>query len=65
LGQCIGPIFKGQDVQEEEFLTLEDGTDELSQNFGKGLPFKDFLTLEDGTSGLSGNVSKGLPFDTV
>jgi hypothetical protein len=37
-GQCIGPIFKGQDVQEEKyFLTLEDGTDMLSRNVSKGL----------------------------
>jgi hypothetical protein len=37
----IGPIFKGQDVQEEknlDFLTLKDGTDTLSRIVGKGLP---------------------------
>jgi hypothetical protein len=42
-GQPLGPIFKGQEVQEEnlfflDFLTLEDGTDRLSRNVGKGLP---------------------------
>ena len=37
-GQHIGPIFKGQEVQEEDFFTLEDGTDRLSRNVGKGLP---------------------------
>jgi hypothetical protein len=33
-------IIKGQEVQEEkvDFLTLEDGTDMLSRNVGKGLP---------------------------
>jgi hypothetical protein len=35
--QRIGPIFKGQEVQ-EDFLTLEDETDTLSRNVGKGLP---------------------------
>jgi hypothetical protein len=30
------PIFKGQEVQ--DFLTLEDETDTLSRNVGKGLP---------------------------
>jgi hypothetical protein len=34
-GQPNGPIFKGQEVQ--KFLTLEDGTDTLSRNVGKGL----------------------------
>jgi hypothetical protein len=33
-------MFKGLKVKEgKEFLTLEDGTDTLSQNVGKGLPF--------------------------
>jgi hypothetical protein len=33
-------IFKGQDTQEEkDFLTLDDGTDTLSRNVGKGLQF--------------------------
>ena len=35
----IGPIFKGQEVQDFlfylDFLTLEDGTDTLSRNVGK------------------------------
>ena len=31
-GQPIGPIFKGQAVQEECCLILEDGTDRLSRN---------------------------------
>jgi hypothetical protein len=30
--------FRGQGVQ-EDFLTLEDGTDTSSRNVGKGLPF--------------------------
>jgi hypothetical protein len=34
-GQCINPIFKGKEVQ-EDFLTVEDGTDMLSQNVGEG-----------------------------
>ena len=33
-GQSIGPIFKGQAVQEDA-LTLEDGIGVLSRNFGK------------------------------
>jgi hypothetical protein len=38
-GQRIGSIFKGLEVQEEkDFLTLEDGSDTLSRNIGKGLP---------------------------
>jgi hypothetical protein len=38
-GQCIGLIFTGQEVQEEnDFFNLEDGTDTLSRNVGKGLP---------------------------
>jgi hypothetical protein len=38
-GQSIGPIFKGQNVLFFlDFMTLEDGTDALSRNFGKGLP---------------------------
>ena len=47
--QRICPIFKCQEVQEEkkdgktvqaglDFLILEDGTDTLSRNVGKGLP---------------------------
>jgi len=32
-GQPVGPIFKVQ-----ELLTLEDGNDWLSRNFGKELP---------------------------
>jgi hypothetical protein len=37
--QHIGPIFKGQEIQEDlDFLTLEDGTDTLSWNVGKELP---------------------------
>jgi hypothetical protein len=41
-GQRIGPIFKGQEVQEKkffslDFLALEDGTDTLSRNVGKEL----------------------------
>jgi hypothetical protein len=40
LGQRIHPIFKGQEVQEEnDFLTLEDGTNMLSPNIGSGSPF--------------------------
>jgi hypothetical protein len=35
-GQRISPILKGQEVQ--GFLTLEDGTDRLYRNVGKGLP---------------------------
>jgi hypothetical protein len=35
-GQRIGPILKDQEVL--DFLTLEDGTDTLSRNVGKGLP---------------------------
>jgi hypothetical protein len=31
---CIGPIFKGQEVQEEK--TLEDGSDTLPRNVGEG-----------------------------
>jgi hypothetical protein len=39
-GQCIGSIFKSQEVLFFlDFLTLEDGTDTLSRNVGKGLPF--------------------------
>jgi hypothetical protein len=33
-GQHIDPVFKGQ----KDFLTLEDGTNTLSRNVGKGLP---------------------------
>jgi hypothetical protein len=32
--QRIGPIFEGQEAQE---VTLEDGTDTLTRNVGKGL----------------------------
>jgi hypothetical protein len=39
--QHISPVFKSQEVQ--EFLSLEDGTDILSRNVGKGLP----LTLSN------------------
>jgi hypothetical protein len=35
-GQRIGPIIKGQEVQ-EDFLTFEDGPDTLSRNVGIGL----------------------------
>jgi hypothetical protein len=40
-GRRIGPIFKGQEVHPAslDFLTLEDGTDTLSRNVGKCLPF--------------------------
>ena len=39
LGWPIGPIFKGQEIQEFlDFLTLEDGADWLSWNIGKELP---------------------------
>jgi hypothetical protein len=38
LGQHISPIFNGQEVQ-EDFLTLEDGIHELTQNVSKGLSF--------------------------
>ena len=37
----IGSIFKGQEVQveyQEDFSTLEDGTDRLSRNVGAELP---------------------------
>jgi hypothetical protein len=34
----FSPIFKGQEIQVLDFLTLEDGTDTLSRNVGKGLP---------------------------
>jgi hypothetical protein len=41
-GQYISLIFKDQEVQEVifllDFFTLEDGTDTLSRNVGKGLP---------------------------
>ena len=36
-GQPIGPIFKGQAVQ-DNYLTLEDGTDRFSRNVGAELP---------------------------
>jgi len=36
-GTPIGPIFKGQAVQED--LTLEGGIDRLSRNVGKKVPF--------------------------
>jgi hypothetical protein len=38
----MSPVFKGQEVQEENvlnFLTLEDGTGLSSQSANKGLPF--------------------------
>jgi hypothetical protein len=38
----IGPFFKDKEVQEEcflDFFTPEYGTDRLSRNVGKGLPF--------------------------
>jgi hypothetical protein len=39
-GQPIGAFFKGQAVQEIfDCLTTEDGTDRLSQNVDKELPF--------------------------
>lgn len=38
LGQPIGPVFKRQEIQEENFLTLEGGTCRLSQNIVKELP---------------------------
>jgi hypothetical protein len=41
-----------------DFLTLEDGTDTLSPNVGKGLPLLDLLTVEYGTDTLSRNVGK-------
>jgi len=34
-GQPISPIFKGQALQEEGCLTLEDGSDEFSRNVAK------------------------------
>jgi hypothetical protein len=34
---CTSSIFKGQEV-DLDFLNLEDGTDMLSLNIGKGLP---------------------------
>ena len=39
----MGPIFKGQEVQQNprrllDLLTFEDGTDRLSQNVGTELP---------------------------
>jgi hypothetical protein len=39
-GQRIGPIFKAQEVQVVflDFPTLEDRTENLSRNVGKGLP---------------------------
>jgi hypothetical protein len=37
-GKHVGPIFKGQEVQEVHFLTLEDGADTFFRNVGKGLP---------------------------
>jgi hypothetical protein len=37
-GERIGPIFNGQEVF-LDFLNLEDGTDTLSRNVGKGLQF--------------------------
>jgi hypothetical protein len=37
-GQPIGPVFKGQEVQEDwVYLTIEDGTDTLSGNVGTDL----------------------------
>jgi hypothetical protein len=40
--QSIGPIFKGQEVQEKSFLlgllALEERTDEMSRNVDKQLP---------------------------
>jgi hypothetical protein len=39
-GQHIGPIFKGHEkpfLFFFDFLTLQDGTDMLSRNVGKGL----------------------------
>ena len=41
LWQYISPIFKGQESRYLEFLTLEGGTDRLSQNIGKELPLHD------------------------
>ena len=39
LGQHIYPIFKGQAVQKVfDYLTLEDGSNRLSQNISKELP---------------------------
>jgi hypothetical protein len=38
-GQPIGPMFKGQEIQEDfDILTLEDENDRLSRNIGKELP---------------------------
>lgn len=31
-GQPIGPIFKGQEIQKVDLLTLEEGTERLSRN---------------------------------
>jgi len=41
-GQPIGPIFNGQAVQEE--MTLQGGTDRLSRNVGKKVPFYEHKT---------------------
>jgi len=37
LGQPFGPIFKGQEIQEFDFLTLDNGTDRVSRNISKEL----------------------------
>ena len=37
LGQPFGPTFKGQEIQEFDFLTLDNGTDRLSRNITKEL----------------------------
>jgi hypothetical protein len=39
IGTMYGFHLQGQEVQEEGFLTLEDGTDRMFQNVGIALPF--------------------------
>ena len=38
LGTTYRSYFQGQEVQEEDVLTLENGTDRLSRNIGAELP---------------------------
>jgi hypothetical protein len=33
-GQPVGPVFRGQVVQEPDFLTIKNWTDRLSRNVG-------------------------------
>jgi hypothetical protein len=75
MGQRIGPIFKGQEVQEEKkahkkICNLYEQQENMQfiqtvYFLASFLLFLDFLPLEDGTNAMSRTIGKGLPFDAA